>query len=484
MGIAARIGGVIGRVAKSLGGASYPSQGYLPTLGSTPSAAGLLISQGTAMCVSAVYACVTIRSQDMARCTPKLYKTNKDGSRTVVKDHPLAKIFRRPNRVQTWFEFAEQMNAAYLLRGNAYAAKLRNKRGEIIELIPINPDAVLVMESINGEIFYNVNRIGLWQMAMLKDFPPTIAAEDIFHLRGLSFNALVAISTIGMARDAIGVAMGLEQQAARWMANGSRPSIVLESTKTISATAATRLKQQWDELKAGIQNTGSTVVLEEGMTAKALALTSSDLAFIEQRNLQSGDIGRFYRMPPFKLGMSELRGVNLLQANQEYVNDTIAPDLDRWEQKFEGDFELEDSGLEVGFDETRLLRADILTRYNIGRMGVLSGLTAPNEFRAGERLAPVPGGDEVRAPVNLAALGSDTTGTAPDGAGRPSGQNVPGPVAKPGAGESEDEKALAILSEVQGLLKKAHARRRGEDANANLLSALSGEIIGLDQPVN
>ena len=103
---------------------------------------------------------------------------------------------------------------------------------------------------------------------------------------------------------------------------------------------------------------------------------------------------------------------------------------------------------------------------------------------AGERLAPVPGGDEVRAPVNLAALGSDTTGTAPDGAGRPSGQNVPGPVAKPGAGESEDEKALAILSEVQGLLKKAHARRRGEDANANLLSALSGEIIGLDQPVN
>jgi HK97 family phage portal protein len=481
MGIAKSIGAGVGWVMKSLGAASFPSQGYLPTLGSTPSATGLLISQGTAMCVGAVYACVTIRSQDMARCTPRIYRPNKDGSREIVTDHPMTKLIKRPNRQQTWFEFMEQMNAAYLLRGNAYAAKIRNSRGQITELIPINPDAVLVMESVNGEIFYNVNRIGLWQIAMLRDFPPTMAQEDILHLRGLTFNALVAISTIGMARDAIGVAMGLEQQAARWMANGSRPSIVLESSKTVSEAAAKRLKQQWDELKAGLQNTGNTVVLEEGMKATALQLTSSDLAFIEQRNFQLGDVMRFYRMPPFKLGLEQLRGVNLVQVNQEYVNDTIAPDLDRWEQKLEYELGLTDEGLELGLDESRLLRTDILTRYDIGRMGTLSGLISTNEFRAGERLPPVPGGDEVRAPVNLAALGSDATGTAPDGAGRPSGQNVAGPVAEPGAHEDDEEKALAI---VQGMLKKVRARRRGEDADTNLIAALAGETVGLDHPVN
>ncbi len=439
MGLASRLGASIASVVKSLGGASFPSQGYLPTLGSTPSATGLQISQGTAMSVSAVYACVTIRSQDMARCTPRLYKTKPDGSRDVVTDHPLAKLLKRPNRQQTWFEFSEQMNAAYLLRGNAYAAKIRNSRGQITELIPINPDAVLVMESVNGEIFYNVNRLGLWQIAMLRDFPPTMAQEDIFHLRGLTFNALVALSTIGMARDAIGVAMGLEQQAARWMANGSRPSVVLQSKKSLSDAAALRLKKQWDDFKSGLQNTGNTVVLEDGIEAKPLTLTSVDLAFMEQRGFQIGDVARFYRVPPFKLGMSELRGVNLVQVNQEYVNDTIAPDLDRWEQKIEADWDLADQGLEVGFDETRLLRTDILTRYNIGRMGVLSGLTAPNEFRLGERLPPVAGGDEVRAPVNLAELGSDTTGTAPDNNGRPSGGNLPNPVAKPGGSDSEDD---------------------------------------------
>ncbi len=40
-------------------GAALPAMGYLPTLGSTPSTTGLNISQGTAMAVSTVYACVT-----------------------------------------------------------------------------------------------------------------------------------------------------------------------------------------------------------------------------------------------------------------------------------------------------------------------------------------------------------------------------------------------------------------------------------------
>jgi Phage Terminase len=73
----------------------------------------------------------------------------------------------------------------------------------------------------------------------------------------------------------------------------------------------------------------------------------------------------------------------------------------------------------------------------LGRIGVLSGLTAPNEWRRSERLPPVPGGDEVRAPVNLAALGSDTTGTAPDGAGRPPAGKEPAP-GVPTGGDNDD----------------------------------------------
>lgn len=422
-----------GTVEKSAAGAAaLPAAGYLPTLGSTPSSTGLLISQGTAMAVSAVYGCITIRAQDIARCTPRLFRRRDDGSRVQVFDHPVAKFFKNPNPYQTWFEFAEQMEAAHLLRGNAYSVIRRDGRGKLRDMIPVNPDAVLVLESWNGDIYYNVNRIGLWQIAMLKEFPAAIAAEDIFHLRGLTFNALVALSTIGLARDSIGVAMGLEQQSARLMANGSRPSVILQSKKPLSETAAQRLKQQWRDLTAGIQNAGQTAVLEDGVEAHQLQLTSVDMEFMAQRNFQVSDICRFYRTPPFKLGLTELRGINIDQINQDYVNNTIMPDLHRWEQKLEKTFDLADQGLEVDMDETVLLRADITTRYAAARIALGGGaFVSVNEVRAGENMGPVPGGDEVTRPLNVAALGSDITGTAPDGAGAP-------PASEGGAGGADN----------------------------------------------
>jgi len=464
------------------GSAALPAQGYLPTLGATPSATGLLISQGTAMAVSAIYACITVRSQDVARCTPQLWRRDPRGKRVQITDHPLCDVFRQPNEVQTWFEFMEQMSGGYLLRGNGYAAIKRDGNGKIYAFIPINPDAVLILESWDGQIFYNVNRIGLWQIAMLREFPSSMASEDIFHLRGISFNALAAVSTIGMARDAIGVAMGLEQQVARLIQNGARPSVVLQAKNKLTPDIATRLKQQWQEFTSGLQNVGKTAVLEDGIEAKPLQLTSVDMEMIAQRNFQLTDCARFYRIPPHKLGLGELRGVNIVQMDQDYVSNTIMPDLHRWEQKFDRTFKLAEQDIEIKFDETVLLRADIATRYASARISLLSGWTTVNEVRAGENLDPVEGGDQVYRPLNMAALGSDVTGTAPDGAGAPA-------AAEGGAGGADDvatggkptlsdaaaaDNASANIYQDQEPKPKPGKAFAGEDANKFLAETLAG----------
>jgi HK97 family phage portal protein len=415
--------------------------GFLPTLGSTPSASGLLISQGTAMTVSAVYGCVTIRAQDVARCKPRLFHEKpKSGTRERVFEHDLVELFKKPNRQQDWFEFVEQTMVAYLLRGSGYAAIKRAKKTIVSELIPINPDAVLVLESSNGEVFYNVNRLGLWQIAMLREFPPAIASEDMFYLRGLSFNALVGLSTIGVGRDAIGVAMGLEQQASRWMKNASRPSVVLQSKKTLTETAAKRLKAQWDEYKSGLENTGNTVVLEDGLEAKELQLTSVDLEFIQQRNFSVADITRFFRVPPFKIGATEIRGIDIEEINNDYVSGTIMPDLTRLEEKFGDTFDLPAQNLVASFDERALLRSATKTRFANNRIGLggASFLTI-NEVRAGEGLPAVEGGDVLYQPTNIAAAGSDRTGGAPDGAGRPEEGTLPTPSIAPAKPPAADE---------------------------------------------
>ncbi len=414
---------------QSRASAGVPSYGMIPPLGSVPSATGLMISQATAMAVSAVYACVAIRAKDVARCTPRLFVPDKNGGRDQVKDHIVAKLFTRPNRQQTWFEFWQQMMVGYLLRGNAYAAILRDRRGNPVELIPINPDAVMVLEASDGSIFYNVNRIGLWQIAMLRNMPVAVPEEDMFHLRGISFNTLVGVSTIGLARDAIGLAMGLEQQAARWVGNGARPSGVLKAKTRLSEPAAMRLKQQWQAFTGGLQNVGQTAVLEEGVEWQQVQLTSVDLEFIQQRNLQIADIARFYDVPLSRLGVAGNTSSKITPAEEEqaYVNHTVMPDLVIAEQKITQVFGLDKEGIEVDFDEAQLLRADIMTRYNAARLGVLTGILTPNEVRRSEGLPPMEGGDKLMVPANTAALGSDMTGTAPDGAGRPESGNPPKP---------------------------------------------------------
>jgi HK97 family phage portal protein len=414
--------------AETKSSAGTPAQGFLPYLGTMPSTAGTLINQATAMGVAALFACVTIRSEDVARCRPSLYRPMPDGSREKITAHPVAKLFARPNRLQTWFEFVEQMHAGLLLRGNAYAVILRDKRGVPTELIPVNPDAVMVLEAADGQIFYNVNRVGLFQIAVLRDFPVQIAEEDMFALRGLAFNATVGANRLGLARDSVGLAIAIDQQAARWMGNGARPSFVLEVAKKLATDVATRLKEQFNNAFSGVQNTGATLVLEDGLTAKPLSINSVDLQFIEQKKLSALDICRWFRMPPHKAGIPDAGSkLNQVQADADYVNNTICPDLERWEQKFMRCFDLDAEGLEVDFDEDRLLRADIMTRVTIGRMEIMSGMKSPEEFRLSENLPPEPKVGKLMFPVNLSALGSDMTGTGAEGGGRPEGSTEGGP---------------------------------------------------------
>lgn len=164
------------------------------------------------------------------------------------------------------------------------------------------------------------------------------------------------------------------------------------------------------------------------MQWKELQLNAVDLQFIEQQKLSVQDVARFWGVPVRKLMQADPgKGTDPLKEDQAYVNETVAPDLEMFEQKLVRTFDLDREGLGVDLDESPLLRADPLTRANLGRIKVLSGLGAPNEWRREERLPPVKGGDEVRAPVNLAALGSDMTGQAPDGAGRPGSGEEPDP---------------------------------------------------------
>lgn len=397
---------------------------------SAPSATGIQINQQTALQATTVMACVRILSEDVSKMTPRMYRRytsgiHKNGAREKLDsaDNPLAKLLKRPNDWMTWPEFCRMMMIGYLLRGNAFAVILRNRRGDPISMVPINPDRVSLWQAPDGGLFWWVTRSGLHELNVLAHVPLLIPYEDVFHLKDLSADGLVGTSPIALAREAIGLSLAQEQQYARLMGNGARPSGVLSTEQRLTDTSAARIRADWEAMNSGLANAGRTAILEQGLKWTPLTITSVDLQFLQMRQFQVIEICRIFRVPPHMVGdMARGSFNNIVQQSQEYRNHTLTSHTDIWEKRFAFTFDLVDDIEEVDFDESALLKADLTARYNAYRVGVLTGWDTRNEVRVAEGKNPLDGLDEPMAPANEidgSKLGSDMGGDNP-GAGQPS----------------------------------------------------------------
>ncbi len=392
---------------------------------SVPSAAGVPVNQQTALNATAVMACVTILAEDVAKLTPRIYRRLPNGGRELAKDHFLFNLLRRPNDWQSGLEFREMMQISLVLRGNAYAVIARTSRGIPYKLIPINADRVALWEAPSGGLFYRVTPIGLHEMAELKDEPFLIPADDMLHIRGFSLNGLLGASRIMLAKEAIGLTIAQERQASEWAGNGAQPSGVLQTDQKLTEPAAKRMAAEWRDSHSGVRNTGKILVLEQGLKFNALNLSASDMQFIASRQFQLAEICRIWRIPPHMVGeLSRSTNNNIAQQAQEYANYTLTGYTARWSSKLDAHFDLEADDLFIDWDFSILTKADLPTRYNAYRTGIMSMFLTPNEARIDDGRDPVDGGDKLYQPLNMDAVGSQSSGEAPQGAGRPP-QEIP-----------------------------------------------------------
>lgn len=399
-----------------------------------PSNSGVAVNSMTAMRHVAVMACVSILAEDIAKIPLGVFHRLANGGKEPARDHPLHRLLRDPNDWQTGFEFKEMMQAALVLRGNAYAVTVRDGRGRPLFLVPIHPDRVALYEAPSGEWFYWVTRNGLHEMAVLRDQPLMIPAEDMLHLRWLSqFNSLLGSSRLTMIRESVGLAMGMEEHQARFVGQGARTGGILSTEqKFASKEAREDLAAQWKTLMAGPRNSGSTAVLEQGLKWQPLGLTMVDSQFIESRNFQIRDIARAFGVPPYKIAIEgETEGPAMVQMGQQYLNGPISGYCGRWTAKLEKFFEIDGTDIFVDWDYGHFVKADLMSRFTSYRQGVGGPWMSVNEARRAEGLPDDQNGNDVLQAVNMAPLGW----TPPDKAVGDPGSDQTGSPAAGGDGD-------------------------------------------------
>ena len=399
-------------------GDEWGDSGWTPF--SAHSNAGIDVNQGTALKATTVMAAVTMLCEDFAKCEPVLYRLDTDKKRVQATDHELYQLFVAPNEWQTWFEFAEMMQFSLVLRGNAYAVKIRDRRGRVVRLVPVNADWCALWESPEGGLFYRVTPNGLHLRAELVGQPFLIPDEDMLHIKGFSMNGLVGTSRIAIANDAIGLAIAYERQATQWFSNGAMPSGVLTTEERLADGAAKRMADDWRGMKAGLQNAGMILVLEQGLKYQQIAMTAQAAEFVASRNFQIQEVTRIFRIPAHMLGdLQRATMNNIEQLSQEYINLTITGYTGRWGARLTRDWNLKRDGLYLDFDLNVLTRANVTARYNNYARGITGGFLTQNEARIDDHRDPLPGGDELLQPLNMSAQGSHATGAGADGGGRP-----------------------------------------------------------------
>lgn len=355
-----------------------------PSLGNIFSGGGSRkLNEWQSMQISVVYACIRLISNSIAMMPLSLYKGDGDSSR-IASEKPLNNVlYRAANKELTAFTFKQTMMAHVLMFGNAYAEKVYNGAGEIIELWPMAPWNMAV-EIKNGNKIYKYK---------LDNEELLFNSNEILHIPGLSFDGVKGYSPLQVMKNEIELAYELQQFGTKYFKNGTNLGAVLEHPGKLGEKARQFLKTSLVENYTGSGNALKTMVLEEGMKYNKMGIPAEDAQFISSRKFQLEEICRYYGVQLHMIqNLDKSSFNNIEQQSQEFKTYCLGPWAVIWEQeiwKSLSDVE-KYQGYFAKYNFNALLRADYKTRMEGHRTAVQMGMMSLNEVRKLEDMNPIP----------------------------------------------------------------------------------------------
>jgi len=388
-------------------------------------------SADTALAFAAVYACVTLIAQDIAKLRVYLVQKNRDGIWEEIENPAYSPVLRKPNHYQNRIRFYEQWISSKLIHGNTYVLKERDQRGVVSALYVLDPSRVRVLVTPDGEVYYQLsadNLSGTTQSTL-------VPADEIIHDMTVPlFHPLCGVSPITACGLAALQGLRVQRNSERFFGNDSKPGGILTAPGVIDAEMANTLSQQWEQNYGG-DNYGRVAVLGGGLDYKPMAVTPHDAQLIEQLKWTAENVCTAFHVPPFKIGVAPPPANATVEAlNLQYYQQCLQNPIESIELCL-------DEGLDTGntlgteFDIDDLLRMDTPSLVRAGAEAIGSGGVAPNEARKRWfNLGPVNGGESPylqQQNYSLEALAKRDAQADPFAKTAPAAGALPAPPAQP-----------------------------------------------------
>lgn len=378
--------------------------------------------------IPAALCAVRVIAEAFSDCPVEIIEDN--DQKRIVKSHPLNYLLNvEANPDVSAVDFKQTSMHHLLLWGNSFSESVFTAGGEIDHFRTMLPNYTTVLRNEQLNLIYRTTLYPSMEQVYLD-------AHECLHVKALSYDGLLGLAPLQLARTAFDLAHNQENYANNWFENNSKPGAYINYPRKLSQQARDNIVKSFQEEIGGAHNANRLAILDDGGVFNYSTIPADDGQWLASRSFQLGEIARIFNInPTFLQDMSGgWTSKNLETINTQFVQRTLCPWLRKWELELKRKILGPKSNLSVHFNVTGLMRADHQTRLAIYSTGLQNGIYCINECRRWEGLPDIgPDGDEFRVQLNVAATGAD---------GQPTPSN-PSPDIKGDEGEepvtSEDE---------------------------------------------
>jgi len=350
-----------------------------------------MVNAKTAFSLIPVFSAVSLISDTISTLPVDAYQRI-DGNRKPYRPRP--SWVDQPDVDQTRSAHYQQVLVSLLIWGNAYVRIFRNNRGDVVNLVALDPQKMEVTRSAIGRKLFHY-----------EGEEKVLTSDEVMHLTDLlEPGAIVGMSRVDRLREALGLGIALQDFAATFFGQGVSGSMVVEVPGNITPDQARQLSDSMSNRHGGWRKSGRAAVLSGGATVKDMSVQNDQSQFIESRRFFVEEVARLFNIPLHFLDVPGSQSYSSVEQSAiQFVQHTLRPYIEKLEWSYS---RLLPEQAFIKFNVDGLLRGDFNSRITGYATGLQSGFMSINDVRRIEDMTPVDGGDVYRVPlanVNLSA---------------------------------------------------------------------------------
>ena len=348
------------------------------------SQAGVTINGNTAYEIVAFFSAVSLISDTISTLPVDAF-IRVDGERKPYRPKPT--WIDQPDIDTTRQAHYGSVVASLLVYGNSYTRVFRDSKGDVVNLVALDPTKMEVRRSAIGR-----------KMFIYADEKKTLNSDDVIHILDLATpGSLTGLSRVDKLKDALGVASALQAYAARFFSQGATTNGLIEYPGELTPEEAKDLRESFDSRHKGYRKAHKTGILSGGAKYVSTTVSNDSAQFLDSRRFAVEEVARAFNIPLHMLGIPDTASyASVEQNNLQFISHTLRPILEKIEWAYS---RILPTTAFIKFNFSALLRGDLQSRYSAYSIATQAGFKSINEIKKLEDEPAVEGGDAFRVPL-------------------------------------------------------------------------------------